>query len=118
MKFKKRLITHTNGKGFWSREKREVHIKEALVNFMADYGDGPHGELIAKFTKKTWNIYEHGLIYTDDLWIKEFRKQLVGLGLSEAAAKDCSYSEQGMQGEDYVSMDVGSKFLKEWLQHV
>jgi hypothetical protein len=28
--------------------------------------------------------------------------------------KDVAYSEQGMQGDDYVSCDVGKKFLGAW----
>ena len=27
---------------------------------------------------------------------------------------DVDYSEQGMQGDDYVSCDVGEEFLKAW----
>jgi hypothetical protein len=55
-----------------------------------------------------------GLIYTDALWMNEFRQQLVKLGFSKKAAKDVSYSEQGMQSDYFVSMDVGEEFLKEW----
>jgi hypothetical protein len=35
------------------------------------------------------------------------------LGFSPDAILDVSYSEQGMQGDNYVSMDVGPQFLLE-----
>jgi hypothetical protein len=35
------------------------------------------------------------------------------LGFSVQALADISYSEQGMQGETYVSLDVGLDFLTE-----
>ncbi len=54
-----------------------------------------------------------GLIYTDKIWINEFRALMRSLGFTRNAVNDISYSEQGMQGEDFVSMDVGEDFLRE-----
>ena len=31
-------------------------------------------------------------------------------------ATDVSYSEQGMQGDNYVSLDVGDQFIASWIQ--
>ena len=33
------------------------------------------------------------------------------IGFSEAEAMDVSYSEQGMQTDNYVSLDVGAPFI-------
>lgn len=115
---KTNIVIETNGKGLWSDEARKVHV----ISLSVPYTDADEetdeeptfGELQAKFALKTWNNNKHGLVYTDPKWIKEFRNSLVEMGFSAAAAKDVSYSEQGMQGRNYVSMDVGKKFLKEW----
>ena len=106
-------LTEIWGNGLWSDELRRVKLLEASVRF-ADPEDQGGGELRVKFDTKTWNPDKHGLIYTDRNWIKDLRKILVKKGFSEKAAKDVDYSEQGMQGDNYVSCDVGKKFLKEW----
>jgi hypothetical protein len=43
------------------------------------------------------------------LFLKQLRKYLVGLGFN---SEDVGYSEQGMQGDDYVSLDAGPKFIE------
>lgn len=106
-------ITATcDGMGYWSRRPlRRVHICKISIDYVNDEED--FGELRAKFDNG-WNVDEDGLIYTDDLWMKQFRDGLIHLGFSKAAADNVDYSEQGMQGDDYVSMDVGERFLSEW----
>jgi hypothetical protein len=79
------------------------------------YNDDDHfGELRVYFDTMVWITDKFGLIYTDPQWLKELRNLLRQLEFSVAAAKDVSYSEQGMQGDDYVSLDVGAKFIKAW----
>jgi hypothetical protein len=51
------------------------------------------------------------LIYTDRTFERELREFLDSQGL---VGKDVSYSEQGMQGDDYVSCDIGKPFLDSW----
>ena len=46
---------------------------------------------------------EDGLIYTDNNFIAGVREAF--------GTNDIDYSEQGMQGEDYVSFDVSGEFL-------
>jgi hypothetical protein len=52
-----------------------------------------------------------GLIYTDKQFKRELREYLVSLGFTQAEADDVEYSEQGMQGDSYVSCDVGAVFI-------
>jgi hypothetical protein len=52
-----------------------------------------------------------GLIYTDKLFMLELRTYLQTLGFTAAEAADVEYSEQGMQGDSYVSCDVGAVFI-------
>lgn len=103
-------LTEAYGNGLWSVENKKVKLLEASVRFVDQTG----GELRVKFDTKTWNPDKHGLLYTDRNWIKDLRKILVKKGFSEKAAKDVDYSEQGMQGDNYVSCDIGKTFLKEW----
>jgi hypothetical protein len=111
----------TDGKGYWSRSKRIVQIRKLEI-YLADDGKKQgmplniqYGNLNAYFTKSSWNTEKHGLIYTDKLWMKTFREELHMAGFSHKAAMDVIYSEQGMQGEDFVNMDVGKTFITEWM---
>lgn len=104
----------TNGKGLWSRAKKEVKPTVAKLAYLAEE-DG-YGELRVYFTRGSWDVDTDGLIYTDPGFLKALRAALVErVGLTPAAAREVDYTEQGMQGSDFVSLDVGKKFLKEWL---
>jgi hypothetical protein len=102
---------HTSGQGLWTRFETTVTVTRVEIAHVNDEGD--FGELIAHFDTKTWNVHETGLIYTDPRWLDEFRALMRSLGFTSQACADIGYSEQGMQGEDYVSMDVGEDFMRE-----
>lgn len=70
-----------------------------------------YGELMVKFDLETWNTDKHGYIYTDDGFIAELKDFLTR---AQYDVSDLGYSEQGMQGDDYVSLDVGPKFIASW----
>jgi len=107
---KKGFTIKTGGNGLWSIEEKKVKLTNMFVDGV--YGD--FGELRVYFDLKTWDPDEDGLIYTDDLWLKQFREKLITIGYTEKAVKDIDYSEQGMQGDDYVSLDCGIKFMGEY----
>lgn len=113
MQFEKKVNwqTHTDGKGLWSQFEKTVTILEVELRYVN--GEGDFGELCARFDTKTWNCDENGLIYTDPRWIDEFRGLMRSLGFTRQACDDITYSEQGMQGYNYVSMDVGEDFIRE-----
>jgi hypothetical protein len=113
--FNVKLDTKTCGNGFWSAEKREVKINKLGLAYVHYYESDFFGELRAYFTKRDWNVEKHGLIYTDDMWLKDFRSELKRVGFSESAIKTVNYSEQGMQGDNYVSLDVRDKFVREFV---
>jgi hypothetical protein len=109
----------TSGDGLWSTYKTNVKCINMNVGWQGkvnDVYDGlvDFGELQVAFDTDSWNPNKVGLIYTDTGWLSGFRKYLQTLGFSLKAVWDVDYSEQGMQGEDYVSLDVGKFFLKEW----
>jgi hypothetical protein len=100
---------HTNGSGHWSRVAKPVDIESLRLqycNYERDFG-----ELCVHFASYSWDVNADGLIYTDKQFLSELRVYLQTIGFSEAEANDVSYSEQGMQGDDYVSCDVGAVFL-------
>jgi hypothetical protein len=45
---------------------------------------------------------------------KEFKVGMRAAGFSILAVRDIKYSEQGMQGNNYVSMDVDKPFYPSW----
>ena len=109
------FVCNTDGNGLWSREKKEVKIyKINILFYHSDSRTGYTGELAAYFNKRSWQLSKHGLIYTDKLWLREFRNNLKTLGFSDKAVKSVEFSEQGMQGDNYVSLDAGTAFMSEW----
>jgi hypothetical protein len=109
------IIFNTSGTGLWSGDIKPVTITDMRIGYVDDElnakGEAEYGELRVYFDVTTWNVQDSGLIYTDRKWLKELQQFLDSHGLAGA---DVSYSEQGMQGDDYVSLDVGRHFLKAW----
>ena len=103
-KFERKLST--GGDGYWSDKAKTVKTTKVVVSAF----DDKFGELMVYFDK-SWNVKKDGLIYTDSQFLEELRDELTAAGLP---GKDADYSEQGMQGDDYVSLDVGKKFIKAW----
>ena len=100
----------TNGLGYWSRAVKTVRIVDMRVAYVNDELD--FGELRVYFNTEDWDVNTDGLIYTDKQWRNELQAFLNAQGLP---GKDISYSEQGMQGDNYVSLDiVSAKFLQAW----
>ena len=95
---------HTNGDGFWSDVKRAVNINNITISGLNAEGD--FGELCVHFNTNTWDVDADGLIYTDTRFINELRELLVRAGFTAEEAACVDYSEQGMQGDDYVSCDI------------
>jgi hypothetical protein len=106
------FITRTDGKGYWSTVARKsIRIDRVAIASVSD--DGEYGELRAYFDESEWNVESDGLIYSDQAWMKSFRSCMATLGFSVQALAAISYTEQGMQGTEYVSLDVGQDFLVE-----
>ena len=109
--YKVTATLNTNGNGYWSRTKAAVeitHLQLAYINDELDFG-----ELRVYFNKATWDVSKQGLIYTDKQFMRELKELLVQKGFD---VKDVSYSEQGMQGDSYVSCDVGECFINTFMQ--
>ena len=108
------VILNTNGNGLWTDVERAVRIVDMVLDKGTEYEDDKtiFGEFRVYFDTDTWNTYEDGLIYTDKGFLRELREFLNAHGLP---GDDVSYSEQGMQGDDYVSLDAGTAFYNAWM---
>jgi len=98
-------VLETAGDGYWSDVAKKVNVTGIRVSYVAE--DEDFGELCVYFDKH-WDVNKDGLIYTDSLFLEMLREELNAVGLD---GNDVMYSEQGMQGDDYVSLDVGESFL-------
>ena len=99
---------NTSGDGYWSRTAKAVRIVDMQMGYVA--GDKDFGELCVYFNTDDWDVSKDGLIYTDSQFIQDLYAFLTAQGLST----DVSYSEQGMQGDNYVSLDVEGPFITSW----
>jgi hypothetical protein len=99
---------NTSGDGYWSNVSKSVEITDMQLGYVNDEGD--FGELRVYFNTDTWNVNTDGLIYTDTL----FKQDLMQFVKQQGLVVDLCYSEQGMQGDNYVSLDVGKEFLDSW----
>jgi hypothetical protein len=106
-------VVNVAGDGYWTTFSGQVRCTVADVPYINDEAD--FGELRVYFNTQDWDVDEVGLIYTDSKFIAEVKEIFKAAGFDSS---DISYSEQGMQGDDYVSMDVGQKFLKDWAEIV
>ena len=110
--YKVNATLNTNGKGYWSRTAKPVAITGLQLAYTNDELD--FGELRVYFNTNTWDTSKHGLIYTDKQFMTELKELLTSLGFD---ASDVDYSEQGMQGDKYVSCDVGECFINTFMQN-
>ena len=105
------FVTRTDGAGLWSIQMKTVRINRVALAYVDE--QNTFGELRAYFDMRDWDTDNDGLIYTDKAWMSSFRACMLTLGFSDSAIDRIHYSEAGMQGEDYVSMDVEQPFLTE-----
>ena len=103
----KAVTFNTNGTGYWSRTAKAVEIVDMRVAYIND--EKTFGELRVYFNTQDWDVNTEGLIYTDKQFRTELNAFLVAQGLCAV-----EYSEQGMQGDNFVSCDVEGKFLQLW----
>ena len=109
--YKVTATLNTNGNGYWSNKRKAVEITGLQLSYTNDELD--FGELRVRFNTNTWDVNKLGLIYTDKQFMRELKELLTAKGFD---ASDVSYSEQGMQGDAYVSCDVGERFINTFMQ--
>ena len=99
-------MLRTMGDGLWSTAAKSVKVVGIWMPYI-DEEEG-FGELKVYFDTATWDTEKDGLIYTDKTFMSGLKTNLIHWGLD---GNDVCYSEQGMQGDDFVSCDVGEDFI-------
>jgi hypothetical protein len=110
--YKVNATLNTIGDGYWSTVAKAVQITGLQLSYTNDELD--FGELCVYFNTQDWDVDKDGLIYTDTLFEAELCELLTSLGFD---ASDVGYSEQGMQGDNYVSFDVEECFINTFMQN-
>ena len=107
-------VLKTSGTGYWSNVAKDVQLTGIDLGYINE--EETFGELRVYFNNDSdelgsnfWDVNVDGLIYTDRLFLDLLGAELLAAGLNSI---DVTYSEQGMQGDNYVSLDVGPVFLK------
>lgn len=106
------ITLHTDGSGLWSKQAKPVEIINAIL-CVYDNDGSTWGHLRVYFNINDWDVSKDGLIYTDKLWLSQLKSYLIGLDFSKQSLEKLVYSEQGMQGSDYVDLDVDYLFIKQ-----
>jgi arginine/lysine/ornithine decarboxylase len=109
MEMKVDFVLNTCGDSLWSNKIKPVTITD--IRLVDTNEDDTFGELCVYFDGQDWDVNENGLIYTDSLFLDQLKHELSVRGIST----EISYSEQGMQGDYYVSFDVGREFIDSFL---
>jgi hypothetical protein len=114
------FVLNTAGNGLWSNVAKPVRVVKLELSVWDDELEDDelpdYGELKVYFDTADWDTYEDGLIYTDSQFESELAINLVALGFDATAAGSVGYSEQGMQGDNYVSLDAGEEFVRAWAE--
>jgi hypothetical protein len=107
MQMQAKTALHTNGRGYWSKKAKRVQTTRIELVVIGD--PGHFAEMCVYFTPESWDVEQDGLIYTDSKFKSELHAYLCSaFGFTDEQVSDVTYSEQGMQGRDYVSLDVGN----------
>jgi hypothetical protein len=106
------VVFNTDGCGLWSNIATSVRITKFTLGYCNEEQD--FGELRVYFNTEDWTVEDDGLIYTDDLFMQELRDYFAAKGFP---ADKLNYSEQGMQGYDYVSCDITNEFVQLWIEN-
>ena len=109
--YKVNATLNTSGGGYWSNTVAAVEVTRLQLAYTND--ELNFGELRVYFNTASWDVNKQGLLYTDKQFMRELCELLTAKGFD---ASDVSYSEQGMQGDTYVSCDVGQCFINTFMQ--
>lgn len=101
--------------GLWSMKINKIvkHHKICLIvnhkiNTPSTYS------LDVYFDEKDWITTKDGLIYTDELWLEDFKNNLLKIGFNSESLEGLSYSEQGLQTKNTVNLDASESFAQKF----
>lgn len=97
---------NTSCDGAWCNVDVPKKVRILKFIFVPNYDKTFWYELQVVFDTNSWEVTEDGLIYGDGLFEEELKNLMENLGFEP----DIYYSEQGMQGNNFVSFDMGQHF--------
>jgi hypothetical protein len=102
----------TNGNSLWSREKNKEVTGDMTFTLLEYDGETYGGNARFHFNKEEWDINSLGLIYTDEGFLDSVYTALNDAGFKNTL-DHIGYSEQGMQGDDYIDFDATIELVEE-----
>lgn len=93
--------------------ERDTAIAHEKIVLAYEDDDGTFGELRVFHSK--WDSVEYGYVYgmaCSDCWLRELRDALLTIGFGDEVAI-IDFSEGGMQGRRFISLDINSGRGKE-----
>tara|TARA_R110002051_G_C8364928_1_gene442514 strand:+ start:171 stop:527 length:357 start_codon:yes stop_codon:yes gene_type:complete len=106
------LTGTTTGTGYWTAAKDEKVTGYMTFTLLESDGETFGGNAQFHFNKEDWDVHELGLIYTDEGFLDDVYTTLEQSGFKNIL-DHINYSEQGMQGDDYVDFDASIELVKE-----
>lgn len=100
----------TDGSGRYSKAVKRIRIDRITHSFYKRE-DVFYGEARVYFNNYDWNTNVYGLIYTDKQFLNNLRLTYSDLGMQDCDTHGITYTEQGMQSTDYVSLDINNSFI-------
>ena len=104
----KAIKFNTNGKGTWTTKASSVGITN--IKLCKSNPETGYAELRVYFDRAEWSVRRDGLIYGDPRFLKDLKAFFKEHNLPTSI----DYTEQGMQGFEFVSFTASPKFVKAW----
>lgn len=109
-------VTATVGRdtGLWYERKDTPVVLTGKIGFQKGYDPAWGGSLKFHINKDEWNVETEGLIYTDDRFEQDIKNALKNNGFENCY--DLTYSEAGMQCDEYVDFDISLDLQNEAIE--
>jgi len=95
-----------------------IPFRNRVINITAlsvrSYTNSNYGELKAYFDTESWDYSSDGYIYGEQEFLDALCEHMSAMNLDVGSV---DYSEAGMQGSNYVSMDVDSLFIESFVKN-
>lgn len=93
-----------------ANEGKVINLNITDVHFTwDDFWRSNGGNMRIYFDSNQWDIERYGFIYGDSSFIDHLVKYFQSIGID---SDSFDYDEHGMQGTDYVSLDIGRSFIE------
>jgi hypothetical protein len=89
---------------YWGHSEKEQSFKISQIEIQTDSDE----EVLLEVYLENYDVKQFGFIYTDEKFLNSINSILIKKGFSEDTLLD--YTEQGMQGRNYIHMIFGNKW--------